>query len=139
MTTRLTPPSDAVRRQMHRQKTASTKIEMEVRRSLHALGYRYRIDRKLLAGHPWRGDIVWSGRRLVVFLDGCFWHGCAIHGTTPWSNSEWWRAKIEKNRERDRRVDGILRENGWTFLRFWEHEDSAAITASVVTHLDRVC
>lgn len=135
MSNRLAPPSDVVRKQMQSQKTTGTKIEMEVRRSLHARGYRYRVNRKLLAGYPWRGDIVWSGRRVVVFLDGCFWHGCPLHGTTPKSNAAWWRTKIEGNRDRDRRVDAILRENGWSVLRFWEHDDSEEIATSVITHL----
>lgn len=137
MSSGLTPPRDAVRRQMQSQKTTGTKIEMDVRRSLHALGFRYRVNRKLLTGYPWRGDIVWSRRKVVVFLDGCFWHGCPIHGTTPKSNTEWWLTKIEANRQRDLRVDAILREKGWTVLRFWEHEDSEEITASVIKHLRR--
>ncbi|TDH45800.1 very short patch repair endonuclease [Mycobacterium eburneum] len=132
----LTPPSDHVRRQMQAQKTSGTRIELQVRRGLHALGYRYRVNRRPLPDYRFRGDIVWSGRRLVVFLDGCFWHGCPIHGTTPKSNTEWWRAKIQANRDRDRRVDDILRQRGWTVLRFWEHNNSVDIIRSVVDHLE---
>lgn len=131
----LTPPSDLVRRQMQAQKTSGTKIELEVRRRLHALGYRYRVNRRPLPDQQFRGDIVWSGRKLVVLLDGCFWHGCASHGSIPKSNTEWWHAKIEKNRERDRRVDQMLGERGWTVLRYWEHEDRDDIVASILTHL----
>ncbi|WP_102141933.1 very short patch repair endonuclease [Mycobacterium hubeiense] len=131
----LTPPTEQVRRQMQAQRTTGTRIELAVRRGLHARGYRYRIDRRPLPDHNFRGDIVWTGRRLVVFLDGCFWHGCPIHGTTPKSNTEWWRRKIDGNRERDRRVDAILKQHGWTVLRFWEHDDPATIIDSVVAHL----
>lgn len=131
----LTPPSDLVRRQMQAQKTSGTKIELEVRRRLHALGYRYRVNRRPMPDQQFRGDIVWSGRKLVVLLDGCFWHGCASHGSIPKSNTEWWHAKIEKNRERDRRVDQMLGERGWTVLRYWEHEDRDDIVASILTHL----
>jgi DNA mismatch endonuclease (patch repair protein) len=135
-TNSLTPPADQVRRQMQSQKTSGTRMELEVRRRLHALGYRYRVDRNLLRDHNYRGDIVWSGRRLVVFLDGCFWHGCPLHGTTPKSNTHWWRNKIESNRERDQRVDDLLGQRGWTVLRFWEHDDTTEIVESVVKHLD---
>ena len=134
----LTPPTATVRRQMQSQKTAGTKIEMAVRRRLHAQGYRYRVNCRLLPDHRFTGDIAWRGRRLVVFLDGCFWHGCPTHGTTPKSNQEWWGAKIAANRERDQRVDEVLTARGWTVLRFWEHDDPAAVTDCVVDHLERL-
>ncbi len=120
---------------MQAQKTTGTKIELQVRRGLHGRGYRYRVDRKLLPDHAFRGDIVWSGRRTVVFLDGCFWHGCPVHGVAPKSNRDWWRAKIEGNRERDRRVDEVLRQRGWTVLRFWEHDDPVVIVESIIDRL----
>lgn len=111
-------------------------MELQVRKRLHALGYRYRVDRRPLPDHKFKGDLVWSGRRLVVFLDGCFWHGCSIHGTTPKSNTDWWRSKIQGNRERDERVDRLLREQGWTVLRFWEHDDTEVIVRSIARHLE---
>lgn len=120
---------------MRAQKTTGTKVELQVRRGLHARGYRFRVDQKLLPDHRFRGDIVWSGRRIVVFLDGCFWHGCPLHATTPKSNREFWEAKIETNRSRDRRVDEILRSRGWTVLRYWEHEPPLEIIESVIDHL----
>jgi DNA mismatch endonuclease (patch repair protein) len=121
---------------MQTQKTSGTRMELLVRRRLHALGYRYRVNRRLLPDHKFKGDIVWSGRRLVVFLDGCFWHGCPIHGTTPKSNTDWWRNKIQGNRARDRRVDEILRQHGWTVLRFWEHDEGDDIVRSIALHLE---
>jgi DNA mismatch endonuclease (patch repair protein) len=121
---------------MQAQKTSGTKMELEVRRRLHALGYRYRVNRRLLPDQYFRGDIVWSGRRLVVFLDGCFWHGCPEHGTTPKSNTHWWQKKIAGNRDRDRRVDALLEQRGWTVLRFWEHDDPAAVVESVTHYLN---
>ncbi len=133
----LTPPTDPVRRQMQAQKTAGTRIEMAVRRLLHSEGYRYRVNCRLLPDHRFKGDIVWRGRRLAVFLDGCFWHGCPLHGTTPKSNREWWEAKIAANRERDRRVNELLSDRGWTVLRFWEHDDPTAVASSVASHLSR--
>jgi DNA mismatch endonuclease, patch repair protein len=60
---------------------------------------------------------------VVVFLDGCFWHGCPLHGTWPKLNGDWWRAKIEANKRRDTDTDARLEAAGWTVLRVWEHED----------------
>jgi DNA mismatch endonuclease (patch repair protein) len=133
----LAPPSATVRRQMQAQKTAGTKVEMAVRRRLHAQGYRYRVNCRLLPDHRFTGDIAWRRRRLVVFLDGCFWHGCPQHGTTPKSNREWWEAKIAANRDRDRRVDELLIDRGWTVLRFWEHDDPVAVTNCVAEQLGK--
>jgi DNA mismatch endonuclease (patch repair protein) len=75
-----------------------------------------------------RGDIVFTRARVAVFVDGCFWHGCAEHGTWPKQNAEWWRAKITANRNRDRDTDRRLRDAGWAVIRVWEHE--AAPTAA---------
>jgi DNA mismatch endonuclease (patch repair protein) len=121
---------------MQAQKTTGTRMELQVRQGLHALGYRYRVNRRPLPDQKFRGDIVWTGRRLVVFLDGCFWHGCPVHGTTPNSNTEWWRDKINSNQDRDRRVDEILRQRGWTVLRFWEHDNADEVIRSIALHLE---
>ncbi|GAA1899049.1 very short patch repair endonuclease [Williamsia serinedens] len=133
----LVPPTDVVRRQMSSQKTSGTSIEVEVRRRLHAMGFRFRVDQKLLSDHRFRGDLSWRGRRLVVFLDGCFWHGCPSHGNLPKRNSDWWRRKFDANRERDRKVDSLLAERGWTVLRFWEHESADEIVGAIVPYLRR--
>ncbi|WP_284236238.1 very short patch repair endonuclease [Mycobacterium antarcticum] len=133
----LDPPTEQVRRRMQSQKTTGTRIELQVRRGLHSRGYRYRVDRRLLPDHPFRGDIVWATRRLAVFLDGCFWHGCPVHGTAPKSNAEWWRTKLAGNRDRDRRTDAILERRGWTVIRFWEHENPDEIVESIIDRLKR--
>jgi DNA mismatch endonuclease (patch repair protein) len=72
-----------------------------------------------LAGKP---DLVFAGKRVVVFLDGCFWHGCPNHYREPRSNAAYWRAKIERNVARDARVTQELVRDGWIVLRFWEHQ-----------------
>ena len=59
---------------------------------------------------------------VAVFIDGCFWHGCPEHGTSPKSNATWWREKIGANIQRDRRTDRQLTEEGWRVVRVWEHE-----------------
>jgi DNA mismatch endonuclease (patch repair protein) len=69
--------------------------------------------------------------RIAVFVDGCFWHGCPRHGTTPHTNSAYWSAKIARNLERDRATDQLLRDHNWTVLRVWEHDDPEAASAEI--------
>lgn len=69
-----------------------------------------------------RADIVFPLQRVVVFVDGCFWHGCPDHKTMPKKNGVWWEAKLRGNIARDRETDTYLRELGWTVVRIWEHE-----------------
>ncbi|MEO7700316.1 MAG: very short patch repair endonuclease [Opitutus sp.] len=71
-----------------------------------------------LAGRP---DFVFPRERVVVFVDGCFWHGCPNHATWPKQNAEFWRRKILGNRKRDRTVTRLLRLKGWRVVRIWEH------------------
>lgn len=58
-----------------------------------------------------------------MFLDGCYWHGCVVHGTRPKSNPEWWVEKLRANEQRDKDTDRLLDECGWMVVRIWEHED----------------
>lgn len=109
-----------------------TKPEMRLRRALHAEGLRYRVHGKL----PGRPDIVFASARLAVFLDGCWWHGCPQHFRMPESNTDFWRAKFDRNMERDRQVTAKLRAAGWSVIRVWEHEvngDLAAVVRRVKT------
>lgn len=123
------PPSSATASaRLRRQKQSSTRPEVAVRRSLHALGLRYRVS---FAVHGISCDIVFPTRHLIVFVDGCFWHGCPEHGTTPKSNTSWWTAKIAANQERDRRQTARLQGLGWTVLRCWEHECPAEVAIRV--------
>lgn len=69
-----------------------------------------------------RPDFVFPKRRLALFVDGCFWHGCPQHGTKPRGNAAFWRKKFAANRARDLRVTRMLRRHGWRVLRIWEHE-----------------
>jgi DNA mismatch endonuclease (patch repair protein) len=78
----------------------------------------WRRNKKLL-GKP---DFVFRRERLVVFVDGCFWHGCSRHGRQPTSNSDYWFAKLNRNRQRDKSVTRKLRKIGWKVLRLWEHD-----------------
>lgn len=101
--------------------------ELAVRRALHAMGLRYRVDHPLPFDRRRRGDIVFTRAKVAVFIDGCFWHGCPDHGVMPRTNSAFWAAKIARNRERDADTTARLVEQGWVVLRFWEHEDLPSI------------
>jgi DNA mismatch endonuclease Vsr len=69
-----------------------------------------------------RPDFAWPGRKIAVFVDGCFWHGCTKCKYLPRTNTAFWQNKIETNQARDKRVRRSLRTQGWTVLKFWEHE-----------------
>lgn len=100
-----------------------TKPELQLRSLLHRRGLRYRVDKSVLKGVRRRADIVFGPAKVVVFVDGCFWHGCPDHGTWPKANARFWREKIETNQQRDADTDERLREDGWEVIRVWEHED----------------
>ena len=117
------PTSAAVTASMKGNRRADTKPEQAIRSALHALGLRYRKDHLLRAGEVrTKVDVVFTRRRVAVFVDGCFWHGCPEHGTTPKANSHYWGPKLARNRARDDRVTQALTESGWTVVRIWEHE-----------------
>lgn len=91
-----------------------------LRNALWAAGLRYRLKAKTrLPGSP---DIVFLGSKVAVFVDGCFWHGCPLHGTYSKTHPEFWAAKIARNRGRDAEVDAGLSDMGWKVVRVWEHE-----------------
>src|SRR6478735_3288497 len=102
---------------MQQQRRRDTKLEVEIRRRLHSLGYRFRVDHRPEPSLRTRGDIVFTRRRVVVFVDGCFWHGCPEHATSPKNNADWWRGKLAANVGRDRRADKALTGLGWKVVR----------------------
>ena len=100
-----------------------TTPEMAIRRALWHAGLRYRVQYKV-PGLPRRKvDIAFTRQKVVVQVDGCFWHGCPEHGTVPDRNSEWWRWKISRNQTRDADTDAKLSALGWRVIRIWEHEN----------------
>jgi len=108
-----------------------TTPELELRRELWRRGLRYRVDRPLDGKLRRRADLTFVGAKVVVFVDGCFWHGCPEHGTSPKANAEWWSEKLARNVARDADTDEYLTSLGWTVLRFWEHEDVRAAADQV--------
>lgn len=131
MPVRPEPRDVHTRARMERQRRRDTKPELAIRRELHRRGIRFRVDVRPEPALRVRGDIVWKVRRLVVMIDGCFWHGCPIHATSPKNNAEWWSEKIAANIQRDRRTDRELLERGWTVIRFWEHEDPVVVVDAI--------
>ncbi|MCC6365400.1 MAG: very short patch repair endonuclease [Bryobacterales bacterium] len=71
---------------------------------------------------PGKPDFIFETERLIIFVDGCFWHGCPKCKRMPSSNTDYWSVKIARNRKRDRVTTALLRRDGWTVLRFWEHQ-----------------
>lgn len=114
-----------------------TSPELRLRKSLHGLGYRYRLHRRDLPGKP---DIVFPSRRKVIFVHGCFWHGhdCKRGARVPKTNTDYWTGKISRNRERDREHCRKLNELGWSNMIVWECElrESPQLMDRIVQFLD---
>lgn len=111
-------------------KSKNTKPEMQVRKILHSLGYRFRLHRKDLPGKP---DIVLPKFKTVIFINGCFWHqhvGCK-HASIPQTNTEFWEKKLSNNVERDRKNYQALFDMGWKVLVIWECEVKKLISDKV--------
>lgn len=117
---------------MSRQARRDTVPELALRRELHRRGLRYRVDHPLPGMPRRRADLLFTRAKVAVFVDGCFWHSCPIHGTRPTNNEEWWAQKLLRNVERDRETDAALEASGWTVLRFWEHAETRSAADAVV-------
>jgi DNA mismatch endonuclease, patch repair protein len=131
-----TPTTPAVTAVMRANKKSDTLPEVRLRQELHRRGFRFRkhlqIRTTKLVVRP---DLVFTRRRVVVFVDGCFWHSCPWHGTRPSSNTDYWDAKLQRNRTRDAYVNRTLRSAGWTVLRVWEHADAESAADKVAAAL----
>lgn len=123
---------------MRRVKGKDTAPELAVRKALTALGARYRLHRKDLPGKP---DIVMPGRRLAIFVHGCFWHGhdCARGARVPKQNRDYWVGKVGRNVARDATSREALKALGWRVETIWECDlkDAAAFTARLSGLLDQ--
>jgi DNA mismatch endonuclease (patch repair protein) len=110
-------------------------VEKALRSALFRSGLRYRIHYPV-PGRPRRTiDVAFPSRKLAVFIDGCFWHGCPEHGTWPTRNGPFWREKIQANRARDLQTDSSLRALGWRVLRFWEHDSDEKCVRQILRAL----
>ncbi len=119
----------------------NTKPELLVRRLLHAKGYRYRLHGRAAGGKlPGSPDLVFAGRRKVIFVNGCFWHfhDCKAGQHAPSGNADFWAAKRNRTRERDAGQRELLRASGWEVLTVWECElrDRSALENQLTQFLD---
>ncbi|ORL30613.1 very short patch repair endonuclease [Prescottella equi] len=116
-------PDPLTSARMRAQRRRDTAPEVALRRELHRRGARFFVDRAPLRGLRRRADLVFPRRRVAVYVDGCFWHSCPQHATSPKNNAQWWADKLAANVVRDRDTDTRLADAGWTVVRIWEHED----------------
>lgn len=103
------PMNEGRSRNMQANRRSDTKPEVSLRRALHRMGYRYRKDLRFeVSGVKVRPDIVFTARKVAVYVDGCFWHVCPLHGRRPTTNEWYWTPKLRRNIERDRAADKAL-------------------------------
>lgn len=114
--------NDAKRRSMQLQRETDTTPEIALRRELFRRGLRYRVHRRALPNLRRKLDVVFPSERVAIEVRGCFWHVCPRHATWPRHNEDWWRAKLERNVERDRESERALAAEGWKLIVVWEHE-----------------
>jgi len=122
---------------MRKVRSKDSTAEWTVRRLVFGMGYRYRLHQATLPGKP---DLVFSGRRKVIFVNGCFWHGhdACIRARLPKTNLDYWARKIERNVRRDKKTLDALCEAGWRSLVIWECElrELTAVSARIREFLD---
>ena len=120
-------------------RSKDTKPEMTVRRLVHGMGFRYRLHGKHLPGKP---DLVFAGKRKVIFVHGCFWHlhQCCANNRPPKSRQEYWKPKLERNAKRDEEVRSELRQAGWQTLVVWECEiaEPARLSRKLWSYLSKL-
>lgn len=117
------PSSFAALKRMQAAKPRDTAPEKALRSALFRKGLRFRVDTRTIKELNRKADIVFRTAKVAVFVDGCFWHGCLIHGTQAKANAEFWRNKIKQNQERDLDTNEKLKKAGWKVIRVWEHEN----------------
>jgi DNA mismatch endonuclease, patch repair protein len=117
--------SETARRVMQSNRGRDSGPEMRLRTRLHSLGLRYRVGLRVEKDLRRTVDIAFTGQKVAVFVDGCFWHGCPLHARDPKTNSDFWVAKISRNKKRDEDTNDELRMRGWRVVRYWEHDDPA--------------
>lgn len=113
-----------------------TRPELRLRSELHRRGLRFRKDYPVSLGtRSVRADVAFTRQKVVVFVDGCFWHCCPDHGTAPRSNAGYWRSKLDRNVARDLIQTEQLQAAGWLVMRVWEHEPPSQAADRVLTSL----
>ncbi|MFJ6904097.1 very short patch repair endonuclease [Streptomyces griseoluteus] len=113
-------------------RSRDTTPEKRLRAELYKRGARYRVSYRPVPGLRRTADVAFPGAKVAVFVDGCFWHGCADHCRWPAANEDFWRRKIEGNRARDADTDQALAQAGWTPMRVWEHDDPSIVADRII-------
>ncbi len=129
--------SASTRSRLSKQSQRDTRPEILLRRELHSRGLRFRLHARPVASLRRTADVLFPRSKVAVFVDGCFWHGCGLHGTLPKNNRQWWAAKLARNADRDRETDRLLSENDWLAIRVWEHEDIGVAAGRVARAVRR--
>ncbi|GAA1957981.1 hypothetical protein GCM10009816_19060 [Microbacterium aquimaris] len=117
---------------MQGNQSRDTQAELAVRRLVHAARLRYRVDARPERDLRRTADSLFTRARVVVLIDGCYWHGCPEHFKMPSMNRDYWEGKIGRNRLRDIETTALLEERGRRVLRLWEYEAHSSIAASIV-------
>jgi DNA mismatch endonuclease (patch repair protein) len=107
------------RKNMQHIRSRDTKIELAFASELKRHKIRFRRNLSKVIGKP---DFVLSGTMVAIFLDSCFWHQCPYHANLPATNKKYWIPKLKGNKNRDKKVNRLLRRDGWKVIRFWEHQ-----------------
>ena len=110
-------------------------LERSLRSALHRRGLRFRKNFAPVADIRCKADVAFPTAKVAVFVHGCFWHRCPIHGSYPKANAQWWAAKLNANAQRDRRNREALERSGWAVVELWEHEDLQAMVDRVAATL----
>ena len=131
------PVNPTSTKKMKANRRVDTKPEVHIRSLLHQRGLRFRKDYpiKLLNGRTVHADIAFTKRKIAIFVDGCFWHLCPLHGTLPKSNRHYWIPKLKENQKRDILTTRALQDIHWHVLRFWEHDTPTHIASEIYDHI----
>src|SRR5262249_52975911 len=108
--------SQAARNRMKAARQRDTTAEMRIRSIVHQMGLRFRVDYTVNPPLRRRADMAFISAKIAVFIDGCFWHGCPVHGTWPKANAAFWREKIRCNQRRDAETNVMLSQAGWKVI-----------------------
>lgn len=125
--------SPALSKRMSGLARKNTAPEMALRRALHARGLRYRVVYPVPGNRRRTIDIAFTRRKVAVFVDGCFWHGCPVHGRPVVANAGWWAEKLATNKARDADTTAWLSARGWVVVRLWECEVVEVAVAKVLS------
>lgn len=126
------PSSHAALKRMQAAKPRDTAPEKLLRSALFKKGLRFRVDARPIHELNRKADIVFRVAKVAIFVDGCFWHGCPIHGTQAKANAEFWQNKLKQNQLRDLDTNEKLKKAGWKVFRVWEHENSDEAAEKIV-------